>query len=118
MSYSALTNTVLIVDVPNDLIFESDLNGNLVRTFQAPFDLDLVAVTRGPNGDVFATDGFQRIERWSAAGAFLGSTSTAGSLGLPNGIVWAGNAPEPGIGAVALAFVSALGARRRKRPRA
>ncbi len=115
MSYSALTNTVLIVDVPSITVFESDLDGNFIRRFNAPPDALLGRVTRGPDGDVFATtsDSRQRVLRWDADGNFLAGYPMSGTLGYSNGIVWAGNIPEPGTGLPSL--VTMIGALCRRR---
>jgi hypothetical protein len=62
-------------------------------------------LTRGPNGDVFATDQTAavggRIARWKADGTYLGLQSIPGN-GL-TGIVWTGNTtiPEP-VGVILL----------------
>jgi WD40 repeat protein len=102
--YSAASNTVLATDGAS--VFELDLQGDLLRTFNV-ISNGLYSVTRGPDGDVFATTGSsQRVLHWSASGNFLGSITTPEDFGVV-GIVWTGNAPEPTCGLMTLtgAFV-------------
>jgi len=132
--YSKLTNTVLMGNGRADsnipgataAAFELDLAGNLLRTFSTPPSSTAVynfinsnGITRGPNGDVFATDHSDmhptRLGHWKADGTFVGyvPAQTAFTLANPQGILWAGNfVPEPataslligGIGYVHLAL--------------
>ena len=100
MNYSATTNTLLIVDVPAGAVLEADLAGAVLRFFDAPQGASsLHAVTRGPGGDIFASNG-QAILRWRADGTFVGSVSTAATIGNAAGIVWAGSVPEPDLALV------------------
>jgi hypothetical protein len=96
MHYSRPTNTVLIADVGSNAIYERNLDGSLVRTFVAANMESPGGVTRGPNGDVFATDQSDHgVYRWSASGTFLGFTSLSASVNVPVNIIWAGTVPEP-----------------------
>ncbi len=94
MSYSVATGTVLMADISADSVFERTTDGTFVRSFTATgFGLPL-GVTRGPNGDVFATDVFDDgVYRWQADGTYVGFTSLGGGLDAPVNILWAGNSP-------------------------
>ena len=115
MAYSASTNTVLSVDVPSDVVFESDLSGNFLRRFDDPGVAALARVTRGPDHDVFATsnDEIGRVLRWHADGSFVGAYPMSASLGFANGIVWAGSVPEPNTALILLISVVTPLAQRR-----
>jgi WD40 repeat protein len=109
MFYSSVTNTVLVVS--GTKVNEFDVQGNLVRIFDGQGN-DTVSATRGPNGDVFATTGSaEQVLHWNANGDFLGSFAMPVDFGV-NGIVWAGNAPEPTSGLITLAVASILLKRR------
>ena len=113
MSYSTSTSTVLAASAGR--IHELDLQGNLVRTFTAP-NTSLASATRGPNGDIFATDGFgESVVRWRADGVFMGSVFTGNVLGGAGEIVWAGNVPEPGALGFGIPMIWGLVAQGRKR---
>jgi hypothetical protein len=106
MSYSRNTNTVL--SVSQSKVWELDRAGNLLRTFDGQGNVLSDSVIRGPNGDVFATTGGgQSVLRWHSDSMFVGSTSTASSVGGTAAIVWAGNIPEPAtnIGVLAAALI-------------
>jgi hypothetical protein len=116
MTYSASTNTVLVPDTLSSRIFETDLTGAIVQTFVAPSPTALGGVTRGPNGDVFATtSGNATILHWRANGDFVGATSTAASIGGVAGIVWAGVVPEPCLPTITILGVVASCVRRGRR---
>lgn len=115
MYYDPDTSTVLIVDIDfgenllsdSDRIFERDLDGSFVRDFAVP-DLAAAAmltplgVTRGPNGEVYATnqgtlgdaDG-NGIFVWDASGDFIKFINSEGGLRGPVGILYGGNNPIP-----------------------
>lgn len=96
MSYSVSTDSMLIPDTGSSRIFEANLSGGVLRTFQAPGPTSFGSVTRGPDGDVFATTGSdQSILRWHSDGSFVGSISTSSTIGGAGWIVWAGAVPEP-----------------------
>ncbi|MBC8107556.1 MAG: hypothetical protein H7Z14_13270 [Anaerolineae bacterium] len=112
MTYSASTNSVLSCSAGR--IHEIDLEGNVLRTFTAP-GTSLSSATRGPNGDVFATDGIdESVVRWHADGQFVGSVSTGKVLGGAGEIVWAGNVPEPGAASAVIALTLGLSRRQRR----
>jgi WD40 repeat protein len=112
MTYSASTNTVLATSAGR--IHELDLQGSVLRTFTAP-GASLSSATRGPNGDVFATDGFNEVVvRWHADGQFVGSVSTGTVLGGAGGIVWTGNVPEPGGAATFVGLLARVMKRARR----
>jgi hypothetical protein len=91
MFYSASTNTVLTTS-DNQGVFERDLNGNFIREFAFPTSTDSYGVTRGPGGDVFATDfSHSSILEWHADGTFVGSIDISSNVSGPTGLVWAGN---------------------------
>ncbi|MBC8105266.1 MAG: hypothetical protein H7Z14_01655 [Anaerolineae bacterium] len=102
MAFSQSTNSVLVAS--NASVWELDLSGNLIRPFHAD-TMGLGSVARGPGGDVVATAG-GNVVRWSPDGTLIG-TFPSGEVGT-NGIVWAGNVPEPGglcvVGACLLMF--------------
>jgi hypothetical protein len=106
MFYSALTNTVLIATYEPHADFERrgpftvlELNtlGNVVRTFTVSQRSGSAGVTRGPNGDVFATDFDENtVYQWKADGTFVRAINLPAANYGPAGIVWAGNVvPEP-----------------------
>lgn len=106
MRYSATTDSVLIATVQSNAVIETDLSGVVLRTFVSPFATSFSAVTRGPDGHVFATaTSNSRVLEWDSVGAYIGETSTLGSTGSAVAIVWAGDIPEPS----ATVFVAAIG---------
>lgn len=93
MFYSPSTSTVLITDSATGTVFERTTTGAFVRQFTGG-GADL-GVTRGPGGDVFATE-FPAplttvVHRWTSAGAYLGSTSLSANVTQGRNIIWAGN---------------------------
>ncbi|MEM6733225.1 MAG: hypothetical protein AAF658_16825, partial [Myxococcota bacterium] len=67
MFYDRNTDTVLTVDIDADMVFERDLDGNFLRSFEVPDGVvgnagdpiimnTSLGVTRGPNGEVYATN--------------------------------------------------------------
>ena len=88
MFYSPSTNTVLITDFNTIAAYERSSTGSLIRTFAG--GNARLGVTRGPGGDVFATDGAV-VDRWTSAGAYVGATDISANVGSANNIVWAGN---------------------------
>lgn len=86
MFYSAATDTVLMAshDTRFDKagIVERDTSGNLVRLFDVPDGfLGAAGVTRGPGGDVFATEiGIDTVYRWTADGARSSAQSTSATM--------------------------------------
>ena len=122
MMFSAETQTVLMTDRGGGAAFEASVferstDGTFVRELDAPgFDRSF-GVTRGPKGEIFATDlQDDGIYRWSSDGSYLGFTDLSASLDNPYGIVWAGNSvvPEPGA-AGCLFSVATFAALRRRR---
>jgi hypothetical protein len=94
--YSAVTDTVLMVEPGSSTVFERKTDGTLVRTFAAPAGVSLTfGVTRGPGNDVFASGlgGVfnARIVRWHADGTFVSSTDISAGILDPLNIIWAGN---------------------------
>lgn len=90
MHYSGSTNTVLMTDSIQGTVYERTTTGAFVRQFIG--GSSQFGVTRGPGGDVFATDCFSnQINRWTATGTFLGSTATGVDLQCPANIIWVGN---------------------------
>ena len=120
MTYSAATDTVLLADNNSGRLFERNTDGALVRVFDAPGFASTYGATRGPGGDVFATNyENDAVYRWAADGTFLGSTALTGGLDGPINILWAGNSvpavPEPGtIALTLLGAAGLLGVRRRR----
>ncbi|MGQ0618313.1 MAG: hypothetical protein ACT4QA_00105 [Panacagrimonas sp.] len=102
MYYSAATDTVLMADYLTGQVFERTTTGAFVRVFSAPGGLgNTYAVTRGVNGDVYATSfDFNSVYRWTAAGGFVSQTTLA-ELGGLIGIISVpvpldfGDAPDP-----------------------
>jgi HYR domain len=94
MTYSAVSNTVLMVEPGSSSVFERMTNGTFVRKFVAPMGISLSpGVTRGPGNDVFASGingvGNGRIVRWNSTGTFVSTTNI--SVFDPGNIIWAGN---------------------------
>jgi hypothetical protein len=115
MRFSPTTNTMLIASIQAQAVFEADYaNGLILQTFHAPADADLTDVTRGPNGDVLATDTRERVLRWRQDGSFIGSLSTTELLGRPSQLIWEGNTPEPNS-TITMSFLSLWWGGRRKR---
>jgi hypothetical protein len=104
MTYDRSTDSVLMTDVGS--VFERDAAGGFIRQFPGPphvmGEVDFTysaGVTRGPDGDVFATDFNQhRIARWQSDGTFLDYTNVFAGQAFPVNIIWAGNVPEPSAG--------------------
>jgi hypothetical protein len=96
MTYSAVTNTVLMVEPGSSTVFERMTDGAFVRKFIAPSGVSLTfGVTRGPGNDVFAS-GINgvfngRIVRWHADGTFVSTTDISAHVFGPANIIWAGN---------------------------
>lgn len=90
MYYSPSSNTVLMTDFNNGRVYERTTTGVFVREFMggsAQF-----GVTRGPGGDVFATDCFNnRVFRWNSTATLLSTTVLAPNATCPQNIIWAGN---------------------------
>jgi Carboxypeptidase regulatory-like domain len=93
MYYSPSTNTVLIADIGSGNVYERTTTGAFVRVFtggNAQF-----GVTRGPGGDVYATNCFaapgSQIFRWNSTGTLISTTSTLPNIDCPVNIIWAGN---------------------------
>lgn len=107
MTYSSASNSVLIATIGNRVV-EASVTGDFIRTFTAPSNVGISAVTRGPDGDVFATAADQTVLRWHADGQFVAAVSTASALGGASGIVWAGVVPEPELGVSAAIAVFLL----------
>lgn len=103
MYYSGATDTVLMADFFTSQVFERTTTGAFVRVFSAPGGLgSTFAVTRGVDGDVYATSfSLNRVYRWTAAGVFVGFTPLSqldGLIGIINIPVTAsdfGDAPDP-----------------------
>jgi hypothetical protein len=96
LSYSAVTDTVLMVEPGNSIVFERMTDGTFVRKFVAPMGVSLTfGVTRGPGNDVFAS-GISgvfngRIVRWHSDGTFVSTTDISAEVFDPMNIIWAGN---------------------------
>jgi WD40 repeat protein len=118
MYFSDATDTVLVGDSGGQAVYELDLSGALVRTFTASGADNISGVTRGPNGDVFATSSLEsRVYRWTAAGVVRPSVFTASDFTYGAGIAWAGNVvPEPSAGLIVCGGAAVLALWRRPRP--
>lgn len=115
MSYSAATNTILTTDSGTGNAFERGLAGNWIRTFSGLGITQTYGITRGPGGDIYATDfNNSRILHWLANGTFVGPISISANVTGPFNIVWAGNsqvaaaAPVPGLSPLAIAVLGLL----------
>ncbi len=106
MFYSAVTNTVLMTDPVTRRIYERNVDGSFVRKFESNLPVVSFGVTRGPDGNVYATSySGDSVLKWDSDGTFLGRVG--GAYG-PVGIVWTGNiqsfqssaVPEPGSFAI------------------
>ena len=121
MFYSATTDTVLMAsDFFANGVYERNRDGQFVREFTAPGFSSSTGVTRGPGGDVFATDeSDELVYRWKSDGTFVGAidlTSTNSGIVSPVNIVWAGNyIPVPEPSTLALSFVALCLAMSRRR---
>lgn len=116
MFYSAATDTVLLADGNNSAIYERETDGTFLRSFTATGLGSPRGVTRGPGGDVFATDGLDDgVYRWDADANFLGFTSLSPSINGPINILYTGNIPEPATATLLLAAALPLMTRRRSR---
>jgi WD40 repeat protein len=110
MHYSPATNTVFTTNSEGILltaaggygaVYERSTSGAFVRVFVAPYSFTSYGVTRGPNGNVYATDySNNRVVYWDANGIYLGEFPT---LGNAYNLVWAGNALAPTAANVAIA---------------
>ncbi len=127
MFYDPNTDTVLTVDIDSDKVYERDIDGNFIRSFEVPDGFPemrtSVGVTRGPNGDVYATnqgtlgsaDG-NGVFIWDASGDFVEFIEfPEAAVRAPIGILYTGNSPvvpEPtsvvllGIGGLGLLLLS------------
>ena len=91
MFYSGATNTVLISDFISQSVFERQTNGTFVQAFTGAGG-NIWGVTRGPGGNVFASDCFNsRIVQWTATGTLVGTTDVSAQVVCPIGIIWTGN---------------------------
>jgi hypothetical protein len=92
MFLSRSTNTVLLGSNINAGVYERTTSGVFVRFFTSASPSSVIfGVTRGPNGDVYATHTNNTIDRWNSTGALISTTSIAANVSLPINIVWAGN---------------------------
>jgi len=93
MFYSASTNTVLMCDGLASAIYERSVpSGAFVRKFVYGTGVVCEDVTRGPNGNVYATmytATASYVYQWSSTGKYLGFASLVPSASY--GIIWAGN---------------------------
>ncbi len=92
MFFSAATGTVLIADRQAGVIYERNPDVSFVRKFE--FDEgfgQLVGVTRGPGGDVFAVSN-STVTRWQADGTFVETIDVMPPSISAWNIVWTGNA--------------------------
>jgi Carboxypeptidase regulatory-like domain len=90
MYYSPTTSTVLMTDLTTGTVFERTTTGAFVRQFVG--GSSQFGVTRGPSGDVYATDCFSnQINHWTPTGTFLGSVIVSPEMNCPVNIIWAGN---------------------------
>lgn len=110
--YSQSTNTVLFGHPFLGRILETDLSGNVTRTFQGPSQASMVSIVRGTDGDVFGTTG-SAIWHWRADGSFVGSVAPPAAMGGASGIIWAGVVPEPTLSFAALVSIAVSGRRTR-----
>ncbi len=101
MSYSPVTDTVLLGQNSGSGIVEWQTDGTLLDSFSAAGFLAR-GVTRGPGGEVFATSQFDNgVYHWHADGTFVGFTDLSTSIVGTRNIVWTGNAiPEPSTAAL------------------
>ncbi len=106
MHFSRSTNTVLTTaatpptfsaGISTPVVYERDLTGNLIRTFYSSDALSTYnGITRGPNGDVYATDfSNSKIYHWNANAVYLGAIDISNDVTSPANIVWAGNFVAP-----------------------
>ncbi|MEM6334669.1 MAG: hypothetical protein AAF823_15155 [Planctomycetota bacterium] len=97
MRYSSATNTVLMVDNSIGVAFERDLSGAFLRSFDSPVSTSALAITRGPNDDVYLANiesiSPAVISRFSSDGVFQESYELDDVRFITN-IVWAGNARD------------------------
>ncbi|MEM1013897.1 MAG: PEP-CTERM sorting domain-containing protein, partial [Planctomycetota bacterium] len=132
MFYDRNTDTVLTVDIDADMVFERDLDGNFLRSFEVPDGVvgnagdpiimnTSLGVTRGPNGEVYATnqgtlsnvpgatDG-NGIFVWDASGDFIEfiDFDVISAFDAPIGILYGGNIPIPEPTSVVLLGLGAL----------
>lgn len=98
MFFSFTTSTVLISDSLANSVFERDLNGVFIREFTGGGAL--LGVTRGPGGNVYATD-FTTVYQWTATGTFVSATNISANVMQARNIVWAGNA-DPSAASVSI----------------
>lgn len=113
MQYSAMTDSVLIVDADRDAggVYERDLGGALLHQFHLPMaQTNCLGATRGHGGDVFGTADIstQNIVHWQADGSVVETLHVFPSGVIPVRILWAGVVPEPGPAALLTAAALAL----------
>ena len=90
MCYSPATHTVLLS--ASDAAYERQVDGTFVRSFTTSGFDSGVAITRGPQGDVFVADsGDDGIYRFAADGTFIKFIDLSAIIDFPYSIVWAGN---------------------------
>jgi hypothetical protein len=124
MRYSAVTNTVLVVDADRDAggVFERDLAGHLLHEFHVPqastYCRDAV---RLPGSDVYGTHDvyaplYPDLIHWGADGTVL-EERTIWPREIKTGrILWTGSVPEPATSGLAVAFFFCLLKRNRRKP--
>lgn len=112
--YDPQTNTVLIATTESGAVIETDLLGTVIRTFPTPDNRGLTDVTRGPDGDLFATRG-HTIYRWNSNGQFVSAT-TFPDMAVAS-ISWAGTIPEPSVAAAVFGFAPSAALTRTRQPR-
>jgi WD40 repeat protein len=113
MYYSPLSNTVLTCGQAVTGIWERSVTGTFIRRFTAPGFTESFGVTRGPDGDVYATStDTNQVFHWKANGTFVNAFNLGNSL-TPCGIIWAGTIPEPA--SLSVMFVGAAGLMLRSR---
>ena len=125
MQYSAMTNTVLVVDADRDLggVFERALTGTLLHQFHVPIpQTDCTGATRGPGGHVFGTtdDFFADVVDWRPDGPVARTIDVYPVEITPVRILWAGLVPEPqstGLLTAITALYLIRTVRSRERPR-
>jgi MYXO-CTERM domain-containing protein len=119
LHYSAPTDTVLIGDDGGEGIYERTPTGAFVRKYSLPTGfITPDAVTRGPNGTVWALDPRDNLlHRWGGDGAYLGVTNLSPQITGTVGLLWTGAipVPEPGTAAAGLAALLLLASHRRRR---
>jgi hypothetical protein len=120
ISYRPSSDTVIIGNSLTSSLLETDLNGNVVRSFLAPATASFRDIASGPNGDVFAsaaTSAGEGILQWRSDGTFVREVSVAATLSHAAGLAWAGNVPEPSFVALNLIIGFAISGTRLGRRR-